>query len=184
MVGSEETFLCLQSTSPVGLWVSGRVLGGPAKGPPARDQVWALQGGCASRTKHLEVLRETQPRDCCILSHRGLLCALQGVRHGCFAPASFECGCSLLCHTGSRIKLQASLLAKFANSRAQEVTKAHSIELKQAAMTWIEELQAFCWGQKTWDAACKNCPQKTASSWKPWMRRHRPPKRDNENKTE
>ena len=111
-------------------------------------------------------------------------CALRGVRHGGFAPASFECGCSLLCHTRSRFKLQASLLANFANSRAQEVTKAHSIELKQAAMTWIEELQAFCWGQKTWDAACKNCSQKTASSWKPWMRRHRPPKRDNENKTE
>ena len=61
-------------------------------------------------------------------------CALRGVRHGGFAPASFECGCSLLCHTRSRFKLQASLLANFANSRAQEVTKAHSIELKQAAM--------------------------------------------------
>ena len=45
-------------------------------------------------------------------------------------------------------------------------------------MTWVKELQAFCRGQGTWDAACNNCSRKTASSWKPWMR-HRP-RRGNE----
>ena len=106
---------------------------------------WGLRGfvsvehpGEDEKTGDAESLHLLPPRKAQIMKRLFELCrktrALQGVRHGCCAPASFECGCTLLCHTRSRFKLQASLLANFANSRAQEVTKAHSIELKQAAM--------------------------------------------------
>ena len=88
------------------LWACGSVggcWGGPAKGPPARDQVWALQGGCASRTKHLEVLSSAGRHVHCRVSDMAaLLLHLSNVVAVCFATQGLGSSCRQACSQSSQ----------------------------------------------------------------------------------